>query len=226
MKRLGITRITWYFIGMMEKHLSTPLTSADLVELRVGDMVYLSGLMVTGRDDVHLRVVRQGRPAPVDLSGLAIYHAGPIVREVPEPGMQWQPLHKWEVLSVGPTTSMRMESCEAEFLETTGARLIVGKGGMGAKTAEACRRLGAIHTVFPGGCAVLAAARVEAVEGVHWLDLGMGEAMWVLRVRDFGPLVVSIDTAGNNLFENNRRFFEERKEAALEALLPHVRFME
>ncbi|MCL1815739.1 MAG: L(+)-tartrate dehydratase subunit beta [Treponema sp.] len=202
---------------MFEKHLFTPIESADLAELHLGDFVYLNGSLVTGRDDVHLRIARLGQPSPVDLCGMAIYHAGPIMRKIYD---------RWETVSAGPTTSMRMESCQAEFLETTGAKLIVGKGGMGAKTAEACRRLGTVHTVFPGGCAVLAAARVETVEAVHWLDLGMGEAMWVLRVKDFGPLIVSIDTEGNNLFENSGRLFEERKTAALETLKPHIQFME
>jgi len=208
---------------MTEKHLSTPITSADLVELRTGDLVYLSGTLVTGRDEVYQRIVRQGRPSPVDLGGLAVFHAGPIVKK----GCQSPFLAPfWELISVGPTTSMRMESCQGEFLEATGAKLIVGKGGMGAKTAEACRRLGVIHTVYPGGCAALAAAQVEAVEAVHWLDLSMGEAMWVLRVRDFGPLVVTIDTAGNNLFDSNKRLFEGRKSAAVEALRPCLGFME
>jgi L(+)-tartrate dehydratase beta subunit len=155
------------------------------------------------------------------MAGLAIYHAGPIMRKVsaipPE-----NP--SWEAISVGPTTSMRMESCQEEFLELTGTKLIIGKGGMGAKTAGACRRLGAIHTVFPGGCAVLAAAWITAVKEVHWLDLGMGEAMWILQVRDFGPLIVSIDTAGNNLFDDKKRLFMERKDSALRNLQPYVQY--
>ncbi|MCL1812499.1 MAG: L(+)-tartrate dehydratase subunit beta [Treponema sp.] len=195
---------------MTEKILSTPIDSVDLAGLRIGDIVYLNGTLVTGRDDVYQRIVRKGNPSPVDLAGLAVFHAGPLVQKADT---------QWTMISVGPTTSMRMESCQSEFLQTTGAKLIVGKGGMGEKTAEACRSLGAIHTVFPGGCAVLAAAQVEAVEAVHWLDLGMAEAMWVLQVKDFGPLIVSIDTAGNNLFEDNKRLFEERKKEALEKLL-------
>jgi L(+)-tartrate dehydratase beta subunit len=219
-----------------KKILSTPIGAGDLAGLKTGDIVYLNGTLVTGRDLVYERIVLEGRASPVDLRGLAVFHAGPIVRDsglmrdrqarvsgqargvaglmadqccpaegggaqaaAPQGG-GFPPINQWEMVAVGPTTSMRMESCQAEFLELSGARLIVGKGGMGAKTADACRRLGAAHMVFPGGCAVLAAARVEAVEAVYWLELGMAEAMWVLRVKDFGPLVVSIDAAGNNLF--------------------------
>ncbi|MDR2072960.1 MAG: L(+)-tartrate dehydratase subunit beta [Spirochaetaceae bacterium] len=191
-------------------HLSTPLGEGDTAKLNTGDLVYLSGTLVTGRDEVHHRVVRGKLVSPVDLAGKAIFHAGPIMRQ-DQSGL-------YRVISIGPTTSMRMEQCEAEFLRATGVRLMVGKGGMGGKTAEACRSLGAVHTVFPGGCAVLAADKVEAVEGVAWLDLGMPEAMWIMRVRNFGPLIVSIDVRGNNLFEDRRRLFTRRKEEALKEL--------
>jgi L(+)-tartrate dehydratase beta subunit len=202
---------------MNEKNLRTPVSAADLEELRIGDIVYLDGALITARDDVHHRYLRQGVPLPVDLAGLAIFHAGPIMQKS-EGG--------WKVISIGPTTSMRMEQAEAEFIAATGVKLIVGKGGMGAKTAEACRSYGALHLVFPGGCAVLAAGQVEAVERVEWLDLGMPEALWVLRVREFGPLIVSIDMEGNNLFENNKKLFNRRKEAAFEQLRPYLGFME
>ena len=178
---------------MAEIRLATPLVPADLAGLCTGDIVYLNGTLVTGRDAVYRRIVRENLAPPVDLNGLAVFHAGPLVKSVVK--------DSWEMISIGPTTSSRMESCQAEFLEMTGAKLIVGKGGMGEKTAEACRRLGAVHAVYPGGCAVLAASQVEEVEAVHWLDLGMAEAMWVLRVRDFGPLVVTIDARGNNLYD-------------------------
>ena len=200
-----------------EKTLSTPITAADLANLQTGDIVYLNGTLVTGRDNVYRRIVLQGEASPVDLHDLAVFHAGPIVHSTGRtPGAAE---NSWELISIGPTTSMRMESCQSEFLEQSGAKLIVGKGGMGPKTAEACRRLGAVHTVFPGGCAVLAAACVEVIEAVHWLDLGMAEAMWVLRVKNFGPLIVSIDTKGNNLFEQNMRRFEERKEIVMKKII-------
>jgi L(+)-tartrate dehydratase beta subunit len=214
---------------MNRKNLRTPLTRADLEDLSIGDVFYLSGIIVTGRDAVHQRVVRQGMKLPLELSGstggkpggsgqplegLGLYHAGPIVRE--GPGGTYQ------VLAAGPTTSMRMEEAEGEFLAATGAAVIIGKGGMGAKTAAACAAYGAIHAVYPGGCAVLAAAGIEKVETAEWLDLGMAEALWVLRVKDFGPLIVSIDTRGGNLFENNKKIFERKKEEALRAVLPGI----
>jgi len=134
--------------------------------------------------------------------------------------------NKYDVISIGPTTSMRMEKYEKEFIEETGVKLIIGKGGMEMKTAEGCQAQKAIHAVFPGGCAVLAASRVEEVESVEWLDLGMPEAMWVMRVKNFGPLLVSIDTQGNNLFENNRKRFDERKNHILPEIYKSVDYLE
>jgi L(+)-tartrate dehydratase beta subunit len=198
--------------------LATPLDRTAAAGLRTGDIVYLSGSLVTARDDAHYRHLRQGVPLPLSLEGLAIFHAGPIMKKMDG--------ERWEVISIGPTTSMRMEAAEAEFIAATGLRLIVGKGGMGPQTAAACREHGVVHAVFPGGCAVLAAALVEKVVAVHWLDLGMPEALWALRVRDFGPLIVSIDTLGNNLFEDNKRRFAGQKETAMAELAAHLRFME
>jgi len=117
---------------------------------------------------------------------------------------------EWEVVSIGPTTSMRMELYEAEFIERTGVKMIIGKGFMGSRTVEACRKHRCIVTVFPGGCAALAAERVKRVLGVHWLDLGVPDALWVLEVEEFGPLIVTIDSHGNNMYTERMRHIEEK----------------
>ena len=96
--------------------------------------------------------------------------------------------------------------------------LIVGKGGMGPNTTAGCQESKAIHCVFPGGCAVVAAECVEEVEDVQWPELGMPESMWVMRVKHFGPLICSIDTHGNNLFEKNKAVFNERKGPIVERI--------
>lgn len=204
----------------MKRILTTPIKNEDLESLTVGDIIYLDGYLVTSRDDVHQRLIKQHRPLPVDLAGLAIFHAGPIMQEIEgQPG-------KYRVISIGPTTSMRMEKYEREFIAETGVKLIVGKGGMGPATVEGCREHKAIHTVFPGGCAVLAANCVEEVERVEWLDLGMPEAMWVMRVKEFGPLIVSIDTRGNNLFETNKIEFNRKKDLIVEKICQHVDYLD
>ncbi len=200
----------------MPRILTTPIQDRDIESLYIGDIVYLSGYLITSRDEVHHRVVKQGKQPPVDLRGMAIFHAGPIMKEIEETS------GKYQVVSIGPTTSMRMEKYEKQFIAKTGVKLIVGKGGMGPSTSEACREHKAVHAVFPGGCAVLAATCVEKVEQVEWLDLGMPEAVWVMRVKEFGPLIISIDTQGNNLFESNKKLVEARKATALSAIYPYL----
>ena len=120
---------------------------------------------------------------------------------------------------------MRMEKFEKEFIKETGVKLIIGKGGMGARTMEACQEHKAIHAVFPGGCAVLAASEVEEIERVEWTDLGMPESLWVCRVKEFGPLIISIDTHGNNIFEENKVIFNERKDRIVKELSKEVKFI-
>jgi L(+)-tartrate dehydratase beta subunit len=200
----------------VRKILKTPIRDEDIESLEAGDVVYLDGLLVTCRDVGHRRLIELGQALPVDLRGNAIFHAGPIVVKDGA---------GWKIISIGPTTSMRMESFEEDFIARTGVKLIVGKGGMGAGTEEGCRRHKALHAVFPGGCAVLAATKVEAIERVEWLDLGMPEALWVMRVKEFGPLIISIDTKGNNLFEINKRAFNERKIPAIAEIASQVRFI-
>ncbi|MBQ2834377.1 MAG: L(+)-tartrate dehydratase subunit beta [Clostridia bacterium] len=201
----------------MKKILTTPLTAADIEDIRIGDVIYLNGHIVTCRDVAHRRLIEYGRELPVDINGGAIFHAGPIVRKVDE--------GKYEMVSVGPTTSMRMEKFEKEFIKQTGVKVIVGKGGMAQDTMEGCQEYKAIHCVFPAGCAVLAATEVEEIERAEWMDLGMPETLWLCRVKEFGPLVVSIDTHGGNLFEENKIEFNKRKDEEIEKICEKVRFI-
>ena len=202
---------------MSKKILTTPIAPEDLADIKIGDVIYLTGHIVTCRDVPHRRVVQEGRELPLDIRGGAILHAGPIIRKTGE--------KSFEMVSVGPTTSMRMEKFEREFIAKTGVRLIVGKGGMGEGTMSDCKEFGAIHCVFPAGCAVVAATQVEQIESADWTELGMPETLWKCRVKEFGPLIVSIDAHGNNLFEQNKVKFNEKKDAALAEILPRVGFI-
>ena len=186
----------------MKKILTTPIKLEDISALRIGDVVYLNGTLVTARDSGHKRRVVEGVIPSTSLEGGAVFHAGPITKVVDG---------KYEIVASGPTTSMRMERYESEFLAITGAKMIIGTGGMGEKTTLACKDTGAIHCVYPGGAAVVGASQIEEVVSAEWLDLGMPEAFYTLKVKEFGPLIVSIDTLGNNLFENNKKLFNERK---------------
>lgn len=201
----------------MKKTLKTPIPDADLADIKIGDVIYLDGIIVTCRDVAHRRLIELGRELPVDLNGLAIFHAGPIVKKNPD--------GTYQMVSIGPTTSMRMERFEKEFVRQTGVKLLVGKGGMAEETEEACKTYKALHCVFPGGCAVLAATEVEEIERVEWLDLGMPESLWVNRVKGFGPLIVSIDAEGNNLFKKNKVIFNKRKDEVYASISEKVKFI-
>ncbi|WP_163338985.1 L(+)-tartrate dehydratase subunit beta [Desulfopila sp. IMCC35008] len=200
----------------MKKNLQTPLKSEDVEQLSIGDIVFLDGYLITCRDMAHRRLIDMGMQLPVDLEGLAILHAGPIVAEDG---------NDYKMISIGPTTSMRMEVHEKEFINQTGVKLIVGKGGMGPETVEGCAEYKAVHAVFPGGCAVLAASKVEKIEKVEWKDLGMPEALWVCKVKNFGPLIISIDTHGNNLFDKNKAEFNRIKSPVVEEICKYIKFI-
>ncbi|GAB2477172.1 L(+)-tartrate dehydratase subunit beta [Luteococcus sediminum] len=199
--------------------LTTPISREDLEGIKIGDVIFLDGHITTCRDVAHRRLIEYGRELPVDVRDGAILHAGPIIRKVEGED------DKFEVVSVGPTTSSRMEKFEYEFIKQTGVRLIVGKGGMGAGTEAGCAEFGALHCVFPAGNAVIAAVEVEEVEGAEWRDLGMPETLWTFRVKQFGPLIVSIDAEGNNIFEQNKVVYNQRKDEALEKLYEKVRYI-
>lgn len=200
-----------------KKIIVTPVTQEDLLTLKTGDVFYLSGEMTTCRDVAHRRVVEEGRNLPLDMKGNAIFHAGPIIRKIKE--------REFEMVSVGPTTSMRMEKFEYEFVKKTGVKIIIGKGGMKENTEQACKEFGAIHCVFPAGNAVVAAVHVNKIMRAEWTDLGMPETLWNCEVDEFGPLIVSIDVNGNNLFEENKVIFNQRKEKVYEKISKQVKFI-
>jgi len=176
--------------------LKTPISEEEIRRLAINDTLYISGTMVTARDKAHkraLHLAKEAKALPINLEGLAVFHCGPVMRK--QDGV-------WVAVAAGPTTSTRLEAYESAFIRHFKPRLIVGKGGMGEKTTEAMAEYGAVYGAFTGGAAVLAAKAVKKVAAVEWLDLGMPEAMWVLEVENFGPMVVAIDSHGNNAFRD------------------------
>jgi len=189
----------------MTKHLTYPFSEPAVRGLRAGERVCVSGRVFTGRDRLHKHLA-EGGAAPVSLRDGAMYHCGPVV--IPNEG-------GWRVLAAGPTTSMREEPYMAAVIATQGVRVIIGKGGMGAKTAEACREYGCVYLQTVGGTAALLAQRLRRVEGVHFLsDFGAAEALWVFEA-DGLEAVVGIDTEGTNLFDDIR----EQSKARLAGLM-------
>jgi fumarate hydratase subunit beta len=191
---------------MTEYHMTTPISEEDARKLKVGDVVYISGEHVyTARDEAHeraLHMFEKGEKPPVDFEGSVIYHVGPVA---------WQKDGKWKIVSAGPTTSIRMELFEDEFLRKYKARILVGKGGMGKKTLAALKEVGAVYCSYTGGCGALAAKGLKEVREYLWDDLGMPEALWVITAEEFGPLLVTMDSHGNSMHEEMDRLVAERK---------------
>jgi fumarate hydratase subunit beta len=192
--------------------LKTPITEEQVRKLKVNDVVYITGTVVTARDQAHNRALqfhKEGRALPISLEGLAVFHCGPIVRKEGD---------KWTVVAAGPTTSTRMDIFEDEFIKNFKVRVVIGKGGMGKRTTDAMQEHGAIYGAFTGGAAVLAAKAIKNVKTVEWYDLGMPEAMWILEVEEFGPLVVAIDSHGSNIYEDVKKRTEESRKTLYEKL--------
>ena len=170
-----------------EVALRPPLSEEQVRRLKVGDVVLISGVLHTGRDAVHHYLMKQ--PPPVDLRGQVLYHCGPVVLK--DDG-------HWRITAAGPTTSFREEPYEADVIARYGIRAVMGKGGMGPKTLQALQQHGAVYLNAIGGAAQYYARCIEKVEGVDLLDLGLPEAMWHVRVKEF-PAIVTMDAAGHSL---------------------------
>jgi len=175
------------------KNLQLPLTGDQVSSLKMGDIVSLSGILLTGRDRLHKFLSENHTPAgelPIDPAGAVLYHCGPVVKK--DDG-------GFRVLSAGPTTSRRVEMYESFLIKSYGLRGIMGKGGMGEKTMQALKENSCVYFQTIGGAAVYLADRIVNVLGVWKLDeFGPAEAMWVFEVKDF-PAVVTMDAHGNNL---------------------------
>ncbi|MBV6430331.1 MAG: hypothetical protein IANPNBLG_00440 [Bryobacteraceae bacterium] len=167
--------------------LTPPLTEQQMRSLRVGDVVLINGEMFTGRDAVHKHLVKN--PPPVDMNGAVLYHCGPVML---------QQNGEWVTKAAGPTTSSREEPYQAGILRDYGVRAVIGKGGMGAKTLAALKECGAVYLNAIGGAAQYYARSVKKVPEVHFLEFGIPEAMWRLRVENF-VAIVTMDAHGNSL---------------------------
>jgi fumarate hydratase, class I len=170
-----------------EVALRTPITEEQVRSLKVGDVVLLSGRAFTGRDAVHHHLMTHD--APVDLRGGVIYHCGPVVAKE-ENG--------WRVTAAGPTTSIREEPYQADVIARNGVRVVIGKGGMGAKTLAGLQKSGAVYLNAIGGAAQFYARTIKSVDGVSLMEFGTPEAMWHLTVEEF-PAIVTMDSHGNSL---------------------------
>jgi tartrate/fumarate subfamily iron-sulfur-dependent hydro-lyase beta chain len=198
----------------MEHHLKTPVPEKDIRSLRTGDLIYVTGFVITARDEAHLKALElheKGETPPVDFKGNGVFHCGPI--------MQRDIDSEWKVVAAGPTTSARMEIFQDEFIKAYRPSVIIGKGGMGDRTAKACQEYGCVYGAFTGGAALLAARGIKKVRDVFWLEeLGMPECLWVYEVEDFGPMIVTIDTHGTNLTADVSSKIYERRDKLIKEM--------
>ncbi|MBD1379627.1 fumarate hydratase [Metabacillus arenae] len=171
--------------------LTAPITEEQIRELKVGDVVKISGRMYTGRDAIHKYL--SDHDAPVDLNGQVIYHCGPVMLKDEE--------GNWHVKAAGPTTSIREEPYQGDIMKKFGIRAVIGKGGMGPKTLKALEEHGGVYLNAIGGAAQYYAECVKAVDGVDLMEFGIPEAMWHLEVKDF-TAVVTMDSHGNSLHQD------------------------
>jgi tartrate/fumarate subfamily iron-sulfur-dependent hydro-lyase beta chain len=173
----------------------TPVGEDTIKALTVGDVVYISGQVYTARDMAHIRMMRsknEGAQLPFNLRGGIIFHAGPVVKK--QDG-------SYSLSVIGPTTSIRMEPY-SDFIGELGVKMIIGKGGMGEGTIDALKRHRMVYLQAPPGCAVFLGEKVKRIKEVHWIELGVPEAVWVLAVEAFGPLIVSMDSFGSSVYKD------------------------
>jgi len=198
------------------RSLSIPVSEAEIRSLHAGDVVSLNGRLYTGRDKFH-KFIAEGGQLPVDFSNGALYHCGPVCvgGEVEKwksgkvekcgDGLKSGKVEGWRVVAAGPTTSVRENAYEPLFIEKSGVRLIIGKGGMDAVTHEAMRKHGCVYIQAIGGAGAFYASCVRRVAGVSLLsEFGAAEAVWHFDVEDFRG-IVAMDTHGRSLFEDTRR---------------------
>lgn len=188
--------------------LSTPISESQIRALKVGDAVELTGTLFTGRDAVHKYLAKGGAlPPEVNLRDGVIYHCGPVVIQ--------DDAGRWKVVAAGPTTSAREEPYQGDIMRKFGARGVIGKGGMGAKTLAACQEVGAVYFHAIGGAAQVLAAHIKSVRGVYFLaEFGSPEAIWELEVERF-PVVVTMDAQGGSL---HKEVFEHSQAELLKRL--------
>ena len=172
--------------------LTTPVLEGAIRSLNVGDQVGITGRLFTGRDAVHKYLHEGGAlPAGVSFTGGILYHCGPVVIK--------DQLGNWKCVAAGPTTSIREEPYQGQIIRDFSLRAVIGKGGMGEKTLEACKQYGCVYLHAIGGAAQVLAERIQRVPNVYFMErFGAPEAIWEFEVVNF-PAVVTMDSHGHSL---------------------------
>ena len=198
-------------------HLNLPAKQGDLEKLEIGAAVYLNGLVYTAREGIYKKVLDEGIPLPVDLNTLSNvnFHCSPAAAPDGKGG--------FNVGAVTATASFRFSKWIQRWLEQTGCRILIGKGGMPADDyKKVLAPGGAIYLTTVGyGTGALLGRGIKQVREVHWLDeLGIAQAMWLFDVENFGPFIVESDLAGNSLFAQHAEVINAGIEKLYEGLKP------
>lgn len=191
-----------------EFKINEPYGREKIREFKCGDIVLISGRILTARDAVH-KYLYEGGKSPISLKDQILYHCGPVILK-DEKG-------EYRVNAAGPTTSTREEPYQAKIIEEHGIVGMIGKGGMGIKTLEACKKFGAVYFHAVGGAAQVLATKVQKVLNVYLMEFGSPEAMWELVVQDF-PVIVTMDSEGVSLHEKIKESSEQKFQEILKTL--------
>ena len=199
---------------MAHHDLNMPVTEAQVRKLRVNDTVTLQSTLFGIRDATQIHMFDRGRPTRFDLRGHAVIHTAPNVRKVPA-----DPAHPagYAPVCVGTTTSDRMERFTRPLMEQYGVRIVVGKGGLREASQAAFDEIGGVYLAIIGGTAALETTWIERIEDVDLDDLNP-ESLWKFRIRDFGPLLVAMDSHGGSLYDIVRHDVAARRAKVLEGL--------
>lgn len=199
--------------------LSTKPNAADLAKLKLGDIVYLDGLLYTGREGVYKRAIQEGHPLPLDLPGESAtnFHCSPAANQRDD--------GSFDVGAVTATASFRFSKWIGDWFRLSGAKLVLGKGGMSPADYRAhFVPQGAIYLTTVGyGTGALLGRGIKDVKGLYWrAELGLAQAMWVLEAQNMGPFIVASDSQGNCLFERENAKMADGLVKAYEGTRPAV----
>ncbi|MEM4347313.1 MAG: FumA C-terminus/TtdB family hydratase beta subunit [Candidatus Altiarchaeota archaeon] len=179
---------------MKKFKLNVPINEERIKELKVADIVYISGIIFTARDKAHIRILKfleKRKELPFKLKNSVILHSGPIAKKEK---------NNFRIFSIGPTTSTRLNPYAKKIIKKFKIRAIIGKGGMSGEVVKAMKN-SCVYLAMTGGCGAITTKQIKKIKNVYWEDLGLAEAVYELEVKNFGPLIVAIDSKGNSLYE-------------------------
>ena len=199
---------------MAHHELTMPITEEQVRQLKVNDTVTLQRTLFGIRDATQIHMFDRGRKTRFDLNGHAVIHTAPNVQQV-EKSADYPAGYK--PICIGTTTSDRMERFTRPLMREYGVRLIIGKGGLRDASQAAFKELGGAYLAIVGGTAALETTWIEQIEDVDLDDLNP-ESLWKFRIRNFGPLLVAMDSHGGSLYDVLKQGMADRRAKVLASL--------